>query len=81
VVSLIRACAMDAGIAVSRFNDVPDPAAMRSVAMLANEAADAVGLSKVSHVLTNLGQTYGEERYRVSPLIQHHIFAEKSFHG
>lgn len=48
--------------------------------MLANEAADAVGLPKISQVLTNLGQAYGEDRYRVSPLIQHHVFAEKNFH-
>ena len=100
-----------AGMAVSRFNDVPGLAVMRSVAMLANEAADAVnqgvcdaqgadsamrlgvnypcgplawadavGLPKISQVLTNLGQAYGEDRYRVSPLIQHHVCAEKNFH-
>ena len=100
-----------AGMAVSRFNDVPGLAVMRSVAMLANEAADAVnqgvcdakgadaamrlgvnypcgplawadrvGLPKINQVLSNLGQAYGEDRYRVSPLIQHHVFAEKNFH-
>ena len=100
-----------AGMAVSRFNDVPGLAVMRSVAMLANEAADAVnqgvcdaqgadsamrlgvnypcgplawadavGLPKISQVLTNLGQAYREDRYRVSPLIQHHVCAEKNFH-
>jgi 3-hydroxybutyryl-CoA dehydrogenase len=100
-----------AGVAVSRFNDVPGLAVMRSVAMLANEAADAVnqgvcdaqgadsamrlgvnypcgplawadalGLPTISQVLTNLGQAYGEDRYRVSPLIQHHVFAKKNFH-
>jgi 3-hydroxybutyryl-CoA dehydrogenase len=100
-----------AGVAVSRFNDVPGLAVMRSVAMLANEAADAVnqgvcdaqgadsamrlgvnypcgplawadavGLPAISQVLTNLGQAYGEDRYRVSPLIQHHVFAKKNFH-
>ena len=100
-----------AGIAVSRFNDVPGLAVMRSVAMLANEAADAVnqgvcdakaadaamrlgvnypcgplawadsvGLSTINRVLCNLGLAYGEDRYRVSPLIQHHVFAKKNFH-
>ncbi|MGV8898898.1 MAG: 3-hydroxyacyl-CoA dehydrogenase PaaH [Burkholderiaceae bacterium] len=100
-----------AGIAVSRFNDVPGLAVMRSVAMLANEAADAVnqgvcdakgadaamrmgvnypcgplawadtiGLSKIGEVLANLGQAYGEDRYRVSPLIQQNIFAGKNIH-
>ncbi|NMM37401.1 MAG: 3-hydroxyacyl-CoA dehydrogenase PaaC [Glaciimonas sp.] len=100
-----------AGIAVSRFNDVPGLVVMRSVAMLANEAADAVnqgvcdakgadsamrlgvnypcgplawadavGLSKISQVLANLGQAYGEDRYRVSPLIQHKVFAGKNIH-
>ena len=100
-----------AGIAVSRFNDVPGLVVMRSVAMLANEAADAVnqgvcdargadaamrlgvnypcgplawadavGLPKINQVLTNLGQAYGEDRYRVSPLIQHKVFAGKNFH-
>ncbi len=99
------------GIAVSRFNDAPGLAVMRSVAMLANEAADAVnqqvcdakgadaamrlgvnypcgplawadavGLPTILLVLMNLGQTYGEDRYRVSPLIQHHVFAKKNFH-
>jgi 3-hydroxybutyryl-CoA dehydrogenase len=83
---------------------------MRTVAMLANEAADAVnqgvcdapavdtamrlgvnypcgplawanviGLSQVSTVLANLAHTYGEDRYRTSPLIQHHVFAKKAF--
>ena len=100
-----------AGLAVSRFNDVPGLALMRSVAMLANEAADAVnqqvcdakgadaamrlgvnypcgplawadavGLPTINQVLSNLGQTYGEDRYRVSPLIRHKVFAKKTFH-
>lgn len=100
-----------AGIAVSRFNDVPGLAVMRSVAMLANEAADAVhqgvcdaegadsamrlgvnypcgplawadtvGLPKIGVVLANLGQAYGEDRYRVSPLIQQKVFAGKNIH-
>jgi 3-hydroxybutyryl-CoA dehydrogenase len=100
-----------AGIAVSRFGDVPGLAVMRCVAMLANEAADAVnqgvcdakgadaamrlgvnypcgplawadsvGLPNLNRVLCNLGSAYGEDRYRVSPLIQHHVFAKKNFH-
>lgn len=108
VIGLLQA----AGFAVSRFNDVPGLAVMRTVAMLANEAADAVnqgvcdaqgvddamrlgvnypcgplawadrvGLPQISQVLTHLSQTYGEDRYRISPLIQHHIFAKKNFHG
>jgi 3-hydroxybutyryl-CoA dehydrogenase len=100
-----------AGFSVSRFHDVPGLAVMRTVAMLANEAADAVnqgvcdaqsadaamrlgvnypcgplawadalGLPAICQVLTHLSQTYGEDRYRISPLIQHHVFAEKKFH-
>jgi 3-hydroxybutyryl-CoA dehydrogenase len=100
-----------AGFAVSRFGDVPGLAVMRSVAMLANEAADAVnqgvcdakgadaamrlgvnypcgplawadrvGLGVISQILTHLSQIYGEDRYRLSPLIQHKVFAKKNFH-
>jgi len=99
-----------AGFAVSVLQDVPGLIMMRTVAMLANEAADAVnqgvcdapavdtamrlgvnypcgplawadaiGLEKISAVLANLAQTYGEDRYRTSPLIQHHVFAAKTF--
>ncbi len=99
-----------AGFAVSRLQDIPGLIVMRSVAMLANEAADAVnqgvcqvaavdtamrlgvnypcgplawanaiGLGRVSTVLGHLAQTYGEDRYRTSPLIQHHVFAQKAF--
>ena len=100
-----------AGFAVSRFADVPGLAVMRTVAMLANEAADAVnqgvceakaadsamrlgvnypcgplawadavGLSVIRDVLANLGRTYGEDRYRISPLIQQCVFAGKKIH-
>jgi 3-hydroxybutyryl-CoA dehydrogenase len=100
-----------AGIQVSRFNDVPGLAVMRTVAMLANEAADAVnqgvcnaagadsamrlgvnyprgplawadqvGLPAIREVLANLGQFYGEDRYRISPLIQQKVFAGKKIH-
>ncbi len=90
-----------AGFAVTRLDDVPGMAVMRTVAMLANEAADAVnqgvcsaravdiamqkgvnyprgplawadsmGLRQVVTVLANLAATYGEDRYRVSPLLR-----------
>ncbi|KRB70588.1 3-hydroxyacyl-CoA dehydrogenase PaaH [Noviherbaspirillum sp. Root189] len=95
-----------AGYAVSRIVDVPGMAVMRTVAMLANEAADAVnqgvcdaagadiamrkgvnypqgplawadgiGLGYVRRVLNNLARTYGEDRYRVSPLIQQLVWS------
>ena len=100
-----------AGMAVSRFGDVPGLAVMRTVAMLANEAADAVnqgvcsaaaadsalclgvnyprgplawadaiGLPAVREVLANLGAAYGEDRYRISPLIHQKVFAARKFH-
>ncbi|MFN3789032.1 3-hydroxyacyl-CoA dehydrogenase PaaH [Massilia sp.] len=95
-----------AGFAVTRLDDVPGMAVMRTVAMLANEAADAVnqgvcsaqavdiamqkgvnyprgplawadsvGLEHVVAVLTNLAASYGEDRYRVSPLLRRKIAA------
>lgn len=85
---------------------------MRTVAMLANEAADAVyqgvctpsaaddamrlgvnyprgplawadqiGLASIRKVLANLGALYGEDRYRISPLIQQLVFQGKNIHG
>lgn len=100
-----------AGLAVSHFNDVPGLAVMRTVAMLANEAADAVnqgvcdaagadaamrlgvnypqgplawadavGLLAVRDVLANLGRCYGEDRYRISPLIQQRVWAGRNIH-
>jgi 3-hydroxybutyryl-CoA dehydrogenase len=99
------------GLQVSRFADVPGLVVMRTVAMLANEAADAVnqgvcdarsadsamclgvnypkgplawadqiGIPQLREVLLNLGSTYGEDRYRVSPLIHQKFFARKAFH-
>ena len=99
------------GIKVSRFTDVPGLAVMRTVAMLANEAADSVnqgvcttaavdsamrlgvnypqgpltwadqvGLRTIRDVLTHLGATYGEDRYRISPLIQRHVFSGATLH-
>jgi len=41
--------------------------------------AKAIGMEKVSTVLMHLAQTYGEDRYRTSPLIQRHVFATKAF--
>ncbi len=89
-----------AGIAVSRLDDVAGLAVMRTVAMLANEAADAakegiaapgdidaamqkgvnyprgplawadaIGIARVREVLVHLAAHYGEDRYRVSPLL------------
>jgi 3-hydroxybutyryl-CoA dehydrogenase len=90
-----------AGLTVTLLDDVPGMAVMRTVAMLANEAADAVnqgvcsavaadiamqrgvnyprgplawadaiGIEHVVRVLTNLAASYGEDRYRVSPLLR-----------
>jgi 3-hydroxybutyryl-CoA dehydrogenase len=95
-----------AGFTVTRLDDVPGMAVMRTVAMLANEAldavnqgvcsaaavdiamqkgvnyprgplawADAIGLRHVFTVLGNLGATYGEDRYRVSPLLRRRLAA------
>ncbi|HTN66956.1 MAG TPA: 3-hydroxyacyl-CoA dehydrogenase family protein, partial [Burkholderiaceae bacterium] len=107
VVGLFQA----AGFAVSRLDDVPGMAVMRTVAMLANEAADAVnqgvcsaqgadlamqkgvnyprgplawadaiGLETVMTVLANLAAAYGEDRYRVSPLIRRKVAGGTRFH-
>lgn len=96
----------EAGFAVTRLDDVPGMAVMRTVAMLANEAADAVnqgvcsaagvdaamqkgvnyprgplawadaiGLPQVVTTLANLGASYGEDRYRISPLLRRKIAA------
>jgi len=97
VIGLLQA----AGYAVTRLKDVPGLAVMRTVAMLANEAADAVnqgvasvdgvdtamrkgvnyplgplgwanriGMPRVAAVLSHLAAYYGEDRYRMSPLIR-----------
>ena len=89
-----------AGIAVSALDDAAGLAVMRTVVMLANEAADAVtqgiatahdvdlamqkgvnypvgplawadriGAARVREVLVNLAADYGEDRYRISPLL------------
>jgi 3-hydroxybutyryl-CoA dehydrogenase len=95
-----------AGYTVTRLDDVPGMAVMRTVAMLANEAADAVnqgvcdaravdiamqkgvnyprgplawldavGVRHVTAVLANLAAAYGEDRYRVSPLLRRKLAA------
>jgi 3-hydroxybutyryl-CoA dehydrogenase len=89
-----------AGVTVTRLDDVAGLAVMRTVAMLANEAAeavmqgvavpeaidvamqkgvnyprgpiawaDAIGAGLIRDVLANLAAHYGEDRYRISPLI------------
>ena len=106
--ALLQTC----GFQVSRLADIPGLAVMRTVAMLANEAADAVyqgvctpsaaddamrlgvnyplgplawadqiGLVSIRKVLANLGALYGEDRYRISPLIQQLAFQGKNIHG
>jgi len=95
-----------AGFAVTRLDDVPGIAVMRTVAMLANEAADAVnqgvcsaqavdiamqkgvnyprgplawadsiGIDHIVAVLSNMAASYGEDRYRVSPLLRRKLAA------
>jgi len=108
IVALLQA----AGFAVSRLDDVPGMAVMRTVAMLANEAADtvnqgvcsaadadmamqkgvnyprgplawadAIGLDTVAEVLSHLAAAYGEDRYRVSPLIMRKTASGGQFHA
>jgi 3-hydroxybutyryl-CoA dehydrogenase len=108
VVGLFQA----AGFAVTRLDDVPGMAVMRTVAMLANEAADAVnqgvcsaeaadiamqkgvnyprgplawadaiGIGQIVTVLTNLAASYGEDRYRVSPLLRRKHASGAVFHA
>jgi 3-hydroxybutyryl-CoA dehydrogenase len=100
-----------AGLPVSRLADVPGLAVMRTVCMLANEAADAVnqgvcdvdavdtamhlgvnypmgplawadliGAPNVLTVLDHLAQTYGEDRYRASPLLRRVSASGRPFH-
>jgi 3-hydroxybutyryl-CoA dehydrogenase len=101
-----------AGFAVTRLDDVPGMAVMRSVAMLANEAADvvnqgvcsapavdiamqkgvnyprgplawadAVGIAHIVAVLANLAAAYGEDRYRISPLLRRKLASGARFHA
>ena len=108
----IVALLQGAGYVVTRIDDIPGLAVMRTVAMLANEAADtvqqgvcsladvdmamqkgvnyprgplawadAIGVANVARVLAHLSATYGEDRYRVSPLIQRLTASGRNFHG
>ena len=43
--------------------------------------ADAIGLPAVLKVLDNLARTYGEDRYRASPLLRRKVFGGKAFYG
>lgn len=101
-----------AGFAVSRIDDVPGLILMRTVAMLANEAADAVqqgvctvedcdlamrlgvnypcgplecadelGAAQIRTVLEHLAAAYGEDRYRVSPLLRRKAISGATFHS
>ncbi|MRW94850.1 3-hydroxyacyl-CoA dehydrogenase PaaC [Duganella sp. FT80W] len=107
VVGLLQA----AGFSVTRLDDVPGLAVMRTVAMLANEAADAVnqgvcsaaaadiamqkgvnyprgplawadaiGIEHIVRVLANLAASYGEDHYRVSPLLRRKQASKGRFH-
>ncbi|WP_343728597.1 3-hydroxyacyl-CoA dehydrogenase [Duganella sp.] len=107
VVGLLQA----AGFIVTRLDDVPGMAVMRTVAMLANEAADAVnqgvcsaaaadtamqkgvnyprgplawadaiGIGQIVRVLANLAASYGEDRYRLSPLLRRRHASGGRFH-
>ena len=100
-----------AGFTVSPIDDTPGMIVMRTVAMLANEAADAVhhrvcsaadcdlamragvnypcgplewadavGAARIARVLDHLAESYGSERYRVSPLLRRNAVSAKRFY-
>jgi 3-hydroxybutyryl-CoA dehydrogenase len=99
-----------AGFSVTRVRDLPGLVVLRTVVMLANEAADAVnqgictvdavntamkkgvnyplgplewadriGVGKVWAALHNIRSYYGEERYRVSPLLFELLASRRKF--
>ncbi len=99
-----------AGYTITRVRDLPGLVVMRTVLMLANEAADAVnqgvctvadlntamrkgvnyplgplewadriGIGKVWAALHNIRSHYGEERYRVSPLMSEILWSRSRF--
>ena len=99
-----------AGCKVICLRDLPGLAVLRTVSMLANEAADAVnqgvctvagvnaamrkgvnyplgplawadeiGVARVRHTLLCLSEYYGEDRYRISPLLREHALAGRNF--
>ena len=43
--------------------------------------AEQIGLRRVRRVLANLAASYGEDRYRISPLLARKVFSGKPFHG
>jgi 3-hydroxybutyryl-CoA dehydrogenase len=100
------------GKRVAVIDDAPGMLVMRTVAMLANEAAevvhqgvasaadtdlamtggvnyprgplawaDLVGPEVLRRVLANLGAVYGEDRYRVSPLLLRRALSGQPFHA
>ncbi|MGJ7916190.1 3-hydroxyacyl-CoA dehydrogenase PaaH [Massilia sp. LXY-6] len=100
------------GKVVSVIDDAPGMVVMRTVAMLANEAADtvqqriasardvdlamrkgvnyplgplawadAIGVRAISTVLENLAAFYGQDRYRLSPLLRRRALANQSLAG
>jgi 3-hydroxybutyryl-CoA dehydrogenase len=100
------------GKQVAVIDDAPGLVVMRTVAMLANEAADvvqqgiasaadtdlamtggvnyprgplawtdAVGAALLQRVLANLAAVYGEDRYRVCPLLLRHALTDRPFHA
>ena len=100
-----------AGFAVSPLADTPGMLVTRTVAMLANEAAeavhqgvcsvedcdlamckgvnyplgplawaDALGPARVVSILDHLAHAYGEDRYRVSPLLRRKAITSRRFH-
>ncbi|MCF8211701.1 MAG: 3-hydroxyacyl-CoA dehydrogenase, partial [Rhodoferax sp.] len=42
--------------------------------------ADQVGVRTLRDALAHLGSSYGEDRYRISPLLQRHVFTGKKIH-
>lgn len=42
--------------------------------------AEAIGLPVVLNILDNLARTYGEDRYRASPLLRRKVYGGMSFH-
>ena len=101
-----------AGYGICKLDDVPGMLVLRTVSMLANEAADAVnqgvcsavdadvamctgvnyprgpltwadeiGVHRVFTTLLNLARSYGEGRYRVSPLIRRHAYSGVALRG
>ena len=43
--------------------------------------AEKIGIDNVVNVLNNMGLAYGEDRYRISPLLQRKVYAGNTFYG